>query len=127
MHLINMRYKGRHIPVLLAALLVIVGCSQTKSSPETDSLMRAAREGHADAVKELLTTPGIDVNAKDADGNTALLEAARLGHDRVVRVLLATGANVNARDKYGKTPLMLAVSGDHEEVIAALKQAGARE
>jgi ankyrin repeat protein len=111
----------------LGLLLVISGCRHTTQSPETQALLRAAREGHADAVEELLKTPGIEVNARDESGNTALLEAARFGHDHVARVLLAAGADVKMRDKDGKTPLMLAVAGGHDEVVRVLRQAGARE
>ena len=107
--------------------LVISGCRETSQSSETKALLRAAREGHADAVEELLKTPGIDVNATDESGNTALLEAARFGHDHVARVLLASGADTKVRDKDGKTPLMLAIAGGHDEVVMALRQAGARE
>ena len=122
-----MHNKCCPILLLLISLLVISGCGHSNRSPETESLLRAAREGHADAVEELLKTPGIDVNAKDDNGNTALLEAARFGHDHVARVLLAAGANTKVRDKDGKTPLMLAVAGGHDEVVVALKQAGATE
>ena len=112
---------------VLALFIVLIGCRQAAQSPETQALLRAAREGHADAVEELLKSPGIDVNAKDEAGNTALIEAARFGHDHVTRVLLGAGASTNVRDKDGKTPLMLAVAGGHEEVVLALKQAGATE
>jgi ankyrin repeat protein len=121
-----MRYKT---PFILCLLLVFVigGCRTTTRSPETEALLRAVRDGHADAVEELLKTPGIDVNATDGNGDTALLIAARFGHDHVTRVLLAAGANMKVRDKDGKTPLMVATAGGHEEVVAALQQAGARE
>lgn len=59
--------------LLLASQLVITGCSH-KTTPETDALPRAARDGKVDTVKELLTTPGIDVNATDERGDTALIE-----------------------------------------------------
>lgn len=111
--------------LLFASFLLITGCH--KNTPETDALLRAARDGKVDTVKELLTTPGIDVNATDERGDTALIEAARFGHDHVARALLAAGANLKARDKEGKTPLMLAMAGGHDEVVAALKQAGAVE
>ncbi|HEY6803066.1 MAG TPA: ankyrin repeat domain-containing protein [Pyrinomonadaceae bacterium] len=113
--------------LLLVGLLFICSCNHVTKAPETEALLRAARDGHADAVQELLKTPGIDVNATDADGNTALLEAARFGHDHVARVLLAGGANTKVRDKNGKTPLMLAVAGGHDEVVLALRQAGETE
>jgi uncharacterized protein len=113
--------------VLFIGLIVGVGACRSTQSPETLALLRAAREGHADAVKELVKTPGIDVNAVDESGNTALIEAARFGHDEVARALLAAGASTNVRDKNGKTPLMLAIAGGHEEVVIALRQSGANE
>ncbi len=118
------RYFGA---ILLAVLLVITSCSQHARNPQTDALIQAAREGKADTVKALLSGQGVDVNATDNNGNTALLEAARFGHDDVVRVLLTAGANIKARDKQGKTALMLAVQGGHDDVVRALKQAGATE
>jgi ankyrin repeat protein len=122
-----MRHKYSLSFFFLALFLVICGCRTATKSPETQALLRAAREGHADAVQELLKTPGIDVNATDEEGNTALIEAARFGHDHVAQVLLAAGADTKVRDKNGKTPLMLAVAGGHDEVVMALRQAGARE
>jgi ankyrin repeat protein len=120
-----MRYQYCCI-LLFASLLLITGCGH-KNTPESDALLRAARDGKVDTVKELLTTPGIDVNAKDERGDTALIEAARFGHDHIAQVLLAAGANLKVRDKDGKTPLMIAIAGGHDEVVAVLKQAGAVE
>jgi len=113
--------------LLFVVFLLLGACKHTANNPQTDALLRAARDGHADAVQELLKSPDIDVNATDADGNTALIEAARFGHDHVARVLLAAGANTKVRDKNGKTPLMLAVAGGHDEVALALRQGGATE
>jgi ankyrin repeat protein len=116
--------------LLLAVLLVLAGCSQTtqtKRSPQADALLRAAREGNADTVKALLSTQDADVNATDERGSTALIEAARYGHDDVARALLVAGANIKARDKDGQTALMLAVAGGHDDVVRVLKQAGAVE
>ena len=112
--------------LLFVCLLLFTGCSH-KNTPEANALLRAARDGKVDTVKELLTTPGIDVNATNEQGDTALIEAARFGHDHIARVLLAAGANLKARDKDGKTPLMIAAAGGHDEVVAVLKQAGAVE
>ena len=111
--------------------MVLAACVQqgvlTKRNPQTDALLRAAREGNADTVKALLASQDTDVNAADEQGNTALIEAARYGHDDVARALLAAGANTKARDKNGKTALLLAVEGSHDEVVRVLKQAGAAE
>ncbi len=77
-------------------------------------------------VRELIKR-GVDVNAKDADGNTALLLAVRQGHSRVVPLLLAKGADVNAHSKSGDTALKSAKAKGLPSVIAQLKKAGAKE
>jgi len=57
----------------------------------------------------LLIAAGADVNAKDEDGNTALMIATSRGHVRTVELLIEAGADVNAKDKNGRTALMIAV------------------
>jgi len=109
--------------------LCVFGCNSAKrvtTTPETDALLRAARLGNADTVKSLLASPNLDVNGVDVDGNTALIEAARFGHDDVVAALLIAKADVNAKNKQGKTALMLASEGGHDECVRLLTQATAR-
>lgn len=119
----NMRWQL----FLMGALAVCVfGCNSAKRTamtPETDALLRAARLGNADTVKSLLASPNVDVNGVDADGNTALIEAARFGHDDVITALLVARADVNAKNKDGKTALMLASEGGHDECVRLLTQA----
>lgn len=118
----------RHQLFLIGTLLIFVcGCNAAKqatTSPETDALLRAARAGNADTVKSLLTSPNVDVNGVDADGNTALIEAARFGHDDVVAALLIAKADVTLKNRDGKTALMLASEGGHDESVRLLTQAG---
>ncbi len=45
---------------------------------------------------------GADVNARNKDGDTALMLGCRRGHLEVVKLLLEKGADVNARDKDGQ-------------------------
>jgi uncharacterized protein len=117
--------------VLLGFAVALAGCGRSTPpvvrSPQSDALLRAAREGNADTVKALLSSPGADVNTTDERGSTPLIEAARFGHDDVARALLAAGADTKARDGDGKTALMLAVQGGNDDVVRMLKQAGAVE
>ena len=113
---------------VMVMLLVLSGCNTANKatrSPETDALLRAATAGNADTVRTLLASPNTDVNGVDEHGNTALIQASRLGHDDVVTALLIAKANVNARNDEGKTALMLAAEGGHEETVLLLTQAGA--
>ncbi len=49
--------------------------------------MWAAENGHTAVVELLLAAPGIDVNAKDSKGDTALIKAAENGHTAVVNLI----------------------------------------
>jgi len=84
--------------------------------------MLAAFRGNAAGVINLLES-GADVNARDADGDTALMFAAYQGHGLVVALLLQYGANVYARARNGWTAKKAAQSGLHEHIADMLQRA----
>jgi ankyrin repeat protein len=65
------------------------------------------RKTQADAIEaiKLCLDAGVDVNAVDGRGQTALHGAAFQGFDDVVQFLAAHGAKLDVKDKQGKTPL----------------------
>ncbi|EXK78230.1 hypothetical protein FOQG_17083 [Fusarium oxysporum f. sp. raphani 54005] len=87
-------------------------------------LLRAAREGQGQEaiVKLLLTTGAVDVNSKDAHGQTPLSLAAASGHEATVKLLLATEkkVEVDSKDVCGNTPLSLAASYGYETTVKLL-------
>jgi ankyrin repeat protein len=74
---------------------------------------------------ELLLDRDADVDARDAEGTTALMEAATYGHSETAALLLERGADVNAHDERGTTALMMAAAGGHREAAALLREWGA--
>ena len=70
---------------------------------------------------------GVDVNAVDATGTTALHTAARRRLDTVVRLLANSGANLNAKNEAGQTPLTVAAGrgGDLNSTVELLRLLGA--
>jgi hypothetical protein len=62
-----------------------------------------------DSLKQLLAS-GLEANARDKLGRTALHVAAMLGQTEMARYLLSKGAAVDARDRLGRTPLMISAS-----------------
>jgi ankyrin repeat protein len=67
-----------------------------------------------------------DVNARDADGSTALMLSALGGHKETTDVLLGGGADVNLRDSHGQTALIRAAARGHADIVRELISRGAR-
>ncbi len=89
-----------------------------------EELLEAALNG--DMVKvELLIEKGVDINAKDDSGWTALIHAARHGHTEIAEFLIQKGAEVDAKDINGWTALMYAAYNGHTETVELLIEKGA--
>lgn len=84
---------------------------QRPTAPETKALAR------------LLLARGANVNAVDANGNTALMEAAMQGCDReLMSVLIKSGAKVGLKNGSGLTAFEMGLYSGHdglEELVAA--------
>ncbi|KAG5360715.1 Dilute domain-containing protein [Yarrowia sp. B02] len=91
-------------------------------------LFSVASNGNLDATRDLLDKRdkyGVDMDATDDNGNSALNYAACFGHDKIVQELVAYGANVESEDKFSYTPLMWAVQNGHFNIVRDLLDAGA--
>jgi uncharacterized protein len=74
-------------------------------SKEEDTTGRFKTEPEAIEAIQLCLDAGVDINAANGQGQTALHAAALKGYDKVVQFLADHGANLSAKDKQGKTPL----------------------
>ena len=88
------------------------GCQPWQCMQGCTALHMAAHQGHVKAACWLAKPGGVDVDAVDNSGRTALHHAAALGHDGVVQALWARGCSVQAEDVHGWTgaPLLCAAS-----------------
>jgi uncharacterized protein len=97
----------------------------TPSASAATSIVDAAMEGNADAVRTLMKQ-GADVNGAQGDGLTALHWAAKKGDAAMTGMLIVGGANVRAATRLGGyTPMHLAAEIGSAPVIAALIKGGA--
>ncbi|MBI4823896.1 MAG: ankyrin repeat domain-containing protein [Nitrospirae bacterium] len=110
---------GISIVLTLALLISALFIPLTIYADINDDLRRAAEKGDINKVKSLLQH-GADVNAKDNNGNTALMYAAVGGHTEIVQTLLNKGANVNAKNNFGNTALIYAVKNGRTEIVSLL-------
>jgi ankyrin repeat protein len=99
-------------------------CASAAHAADDVRLVRAMRDGDRSTARVLLAG-GIDVNAREADGTTALLWAVHHGDVDLVEQLLRAGAQVAAANRFGATPLGEAAVLGHTALIQALLRAGA--
>lgn len=87
-------------------------------------LPAAASAGDVASITRLLTL-GFAVDARDARGASALVQAAGRGHEDVVRALLDAGADLSQPTPAGATPLTAAVTARRLPVLKLLLARGA--
>lgn len=102
---------------------------------QIDALIETAAVGDTKAIEAALAG-GADVNARDADGITPLMHAARgkgpkiadpapTDHPEVVELLIQRGADVNAKTDTGFVALFWAARYGHDKVAKVLIDHGA--
>ncbi len=89
-----------------------------------DDFFAAAKAGKLEVIKEFLDA-GMNPDAADGTGATALIAAAENGHGHIVRELLGRKADKNFARPDGDTALIAAARGGDAEAVRVLVEAGA--
>ena len=89
-----------------------------------DAAAELARQGKTVELSDMLKQ-GLDVNLRDAKGNTLLMIAAYQGRAETVAMLLKAGAQVDLRNEKGQTPLGGVAFKGHVDIARMLLDAGA--
>ncbi|MCE3254751.1 MAG: ankyrin [Rickettsiaceae bacterium] len=97
----------------------------TEDAAGVTSLMSAAINNDAPAIKFFATSRPESVNQKNVGGATALHITARNGNVETSQILLDGGADVNSSDNEGWTPLMRSVLAKNPELVKVFLVRGA--
>ena len=112
-----------------------LGRSWDRTPKESAAALEAAK---------IIVALGVDVNAKNWLGRTALHGAASLGANAIIEFLVERGAMLDPQDKYGTTPLVIAMGkrvalgardrrfnfrpiNQHEDTVELLRTLGAKD
>lgn len=88
------------------------------------AFLQAAEDGDVSQIKKLLVK-GVDIDVRNASGNTALHLAALYGRKTVLKCLVAHGAKIQVKNRRGSTPLHLAAVVFDENTVKYLVSKGA--
>lgn len=73
----------------------------------------------------VLLAEGAEVDTVDADGNTPLMIAAKIGNPRMMKIILAHEPDVNRKNNQGLTALMIASENGQLHIAEQLMNNGA--
>ena len=105
--------------LITIAAVVLVGCGE-----KTPNIWVAARDGNLEIVKKHIIN-GVDINAKDNEGDAPLHTAVAMGEEEIVKYLITNGASLNIKDNIGRTSLHWAAFGGSKEITELLIAKGA--
>lgn len=123
----------KRVIFLIISVAVATGCAHsdpehTYDSPKhavvineslTPKLLTAIAAGDAEATGQLLQNHA-NPNAKNAGGETVLIQMIRLNNITIAKMLLLHGADANIADKDGMTPLMYVIANSNKPVPKTL-------
>ncbi len=110
--------------ICFAVVVAAIGLASAFGAQAAPSLIEAARANDATTALAALAD-GVDVNAKSADGTTALHWAIYRDNVQLVQRLIKAGADVKTANEFGSTPMAEAAVVGDAAVIDALLAAGA--
>lgn len=119
-----MKYQiVKTITILLISGL-ITGSVFAKENTVKDDLIEAVKTIDLVSLNVLLSE-GADIDTVDAEGNTPLMIASKIGNPRMLRIILVHNPDINAVNSNGETALMIAAENGQYSVVQQLLDRGA--
>lgn len=104
---------------------ILFYAGQVASQDVNSEWLTAAESARFDKLEVLLKKGGVDVNAAQADGTTALAWAVYHDSESATDLLIRSGADVNVANDLGVNLLHLACANQNATIVAKLLKAGA--
>ena len=123
--LVAIRWRNKEAVESLVRLGSKATARDKYGETELTTLLNDSRD-QTEIARPLLES-GVDVNAANIYGLTALMRASRAQPGQVIEMLIKHGASVNAKDYRGDTALSIANENGNDAAAKVLVVAGARQ
>jgi ankyrin repeat protein len=115
------------IAIAAVCMAGIAAPAAAQNASDGAAFVEAVRKSDGDTAKKLLDSHGKSLaDARDYEGNTALVTAIALRSDDWTGFLLNQGADPNLTAKGGETPLIAAARVGYEDAVGWLLSLGAK-
>ena len=114
----------RRLPALCLSLLLLWQLPAHTQTMTTLPLHQASATNDAATIRQLLKD-GAPIDARDAQGRTALLVATHGNRVDAAKALIAAGADVNAQDEMQDSPYLYAGARGHLDILKLALSHGA--
>lgn len=105
--------------LILALAISIAGCKERLPEHPINSIFDAAESGNVSKLREYVSRSA-DINALNANDNSALMLAVVNHHVEAAKLLINSGANPNIKHRYGADLIMLSLSNVKDPSIDML-------
>ena len=112
------------VNIIIACVFLCSSGYGQQNQEQNNELFEAAKTGNVVLLKKLIDAKA-DLNAKDSEGATPLMQVVAHGHAEAVKLLVEAKADVNTKGPEGITALMVAAHEGQTEAVKLLILGGA--
>jgi uncharacterized protein len=117
-------FKAAILFLYLTLIMISPGRGQEAQNEQVKLLWMASEENDVATLQKLLKE-GVDIEANDKRGRTALMIATHAQNVEAAKVLIDGGANVNALDDMHDSPFLYAGASGYTEIVSYCLRHGA--
>jgi len=114
--------KGQQVPLSLLPNGKKIQTIRNQDELVTTALFNCIEKNRLRMAISLIKTVGVDINACNVEGTTALMAAVEIGSIEMIELLLSFAPDITTTNIHGQTAYNLAVEKNDPERIKLLKQ-----
>jgi ankyrin repeat protein len=116
--------KGQLVPLSLLPNGKKITINRSQDELATTALFNCIAKDRTRMAASLIKTVGVDINASNVEGTTALMAAVEIGSIDMVKLLLGFKPDTSKTNIHGQTAFDLALEKNDTALVKLLKRVG---